>query len=175
MTDIPFHLKGAFRLLCIPLPFALRGVVTLPSPEEDKSGVVITLVHDDGSKIVFKLKGDTMAYTLPVDMKVGVRISYVDKAGNPAKVDGDVRWEESDKAIFLFNVDPNDSFQGTIQPQGALGLAQLKALADADIGEGVKALMTLFDLEIVGGEAVAGVITPVGEPEPQAAEKAKKR
>ena len=154
MTDIAFELKGLLK------------IITAPA-EDDLSGVVVTTRLDDGISVTAKTKGNLM-YTLPVDRKVGVQISYVDSKGNPASVDGDVRWEESDKSIFLFQVDPNSTQQmsGTIMPQGTLGQAQLRATADADLGDGVKPLITLFDLEVVGGEAVAGVITPSGDPEP---------
>jgi len=157
VTDVLFELKGVLKVIT--------------SAQDDQSGVVVATRFDNFIATT-KTKGNIM-YTLPVDKKVGVQISYVDSKGNPAKVDGDVRWEESDKSIFLFEVDPNSTQQmaGTIQPQGALGQAQLKAMADADLGEGVKPLITLFDLEIVGGEAVAGVITPVGDPEPAASGK----
>lgn len=155
------------------IAFELKGLLKILTSSDDQSGVVVTTRFDEFT-VTAKPKGQNMAYTLPVDRKVGVKISYVDSKGNPASVDGDVRWEESDKSIFLFQVNPNDSFQGTIMPQGSLGLAQLKAMADADLGEGVKPLITLFDLEVVGGEAVAGVIAPVGEPEPAAAAGKKK-
>src|SRR5215831_5260763 len=106
MTDIAFELKGLLKILTAP---------------DDQSGVVVATRFDNFTATA-KLKGNHMAYTLPVDRKVGVKISYVDSKGNPAQVDGEPRWEESDKAIFIFQVDPNDAFQGTIMPQGSLGL-----------------------------------------------------
>jgi len=98
-------------------------------------------------------------------MKVGLQVAYVDANGNPAKVDGDPRWEESDKNIILLQVDPQNAFQATLHTVGPLGQAQVKVGADADLGEGVKPIISLLDVEVVAGEAVAGVITPVGAPE----------
>ena len=44
----------------------------------------------------------------------------------------------------------------------------MTATADADLGEGVRRLTTVCDIEVVAGEAVSGTIQPVGEPEPVA-------
>jgi hypothetical protein len=42
----------------------------------------------------------------------------------------------------------------------------MTAYADADLGERVRELATTMDVTVMAGEAVAGTITPVGEPEP---------
>ena len=47
-----------------------------------------------------------------------------------------------------------------------LGQVQITATADADLGEGTRELVTLMDVTIVAGEAVAGVIQPLGEATP---------
>ena len=47
-----------------------------------------------------------------------------------------------------------------------LGRTQVSAKADADLGEGVRELLTICDIMIVAGEAVAGSIQPAGEQEP---------
>jgi hypothetical protein len=114
-----------------------------------------------------KAKGNIM-YTLAVDHFVNMQISYVDSAGNPAEVDGDVNWRSSDTNIAKVEVDADDSTLVKVSPagQGRLGQVQIVATADADLGAGTTALITTADVEIVAGEAVAGTITPVGEPEP---------
>ena len=49
---------------------------------------------------------------------------------------------------------------GTIASAGAAGgPVQFKATFDADLGDGVKELVALADLEVVAGEAVAGTIS----------------
>jgi hypothetical protein len=53
-------------------------------------------------------------------------------------------------------------------PRRSVGQAQVTATCDADLGDGVRELITLCDIEVVGGEAVAGTIQPVGEPDPLA-------
>jgi hypothetical protein len=114
-----------------------------------------------------------MSYTLPADKQVRLQIEYVDKNGNPAEVDDEVQWSSSDDVIA--KVEPL-----TVQPSGnvpeggvvmlipgtAVGNCQITAKADADLGDGVRELISLFDVTVVAGEAVAGVITPVGEQTP---------
>jgi hypothetical protein len=109
--------------------------------------------------------GFEMAYTLPARMQIQVRVDYVDAAGNPAAV-GDVTWDSSASNIISVTVDANDSQQCTIVAPGTLGTAQITATADADIGTGVRTLVTTIDVSVVAGEAVAGTISPVGEVQP---------
>ena len=115
-----------------------------------------------------------MAYTLPADKQVRLQIAYVDSNGNPAKVDGAVTWESSDDGIARLEplvptqVDPNTPEGGVVMlvPGDQVGNCQISAHADADMGDGARPLVTLLDVTVVGGEAVAGTITPQGEPQP---------
>jgi hypothetical protein len=111
-------------------------------------------------------RGDDMAYNLPNDKEIKVQVAYVDAKGNPAVVDGDVTWETSDSNIATVNVDDQDSTICTVTPAQQIGQAQISAKADADIGQGVREIITTMDVTIVAGEAIAGTITPVGEPTP---------
>lgn len=110
-------------------------------------------------------EGNVM-YTLPVDHAVAMQVSYVDVGGHPAKVDGAVTWNSSDETLATVEPDPSDSTMCRVLPTGELGQVQITATADADLGEGTRELITTADIEIVGGEAVAGTITPVGAPIP---------
>lgn len=116
-------------------------------------------------------RGDDMAYTLPADREVLVKVSYVDANGNPATVDGDPQWASSDEAIVIVIPNTTNAFECTVRPGAEVGQAQVSATVDADLGEGVRSLVTLMDVTVVGGEAVAGFIEPVGEagpiPEPK--------
>jgi hypothetical protein len=126
----------------------------------------ITVTHTGATK---------MAYTLPSDKQVRLQIQYVDANGNPAVVDGLVSWESSDEeiaAVEPLEATPTDETipeGGVVMlvPGTKVGNAQISAHADADLGEGVRELVTLLDVTVVGGEAVAGTITPVGEVEPK--------
>lgn len=106
-----------------------------------------------------------MSYTMPVDTFITVQVSYVDKHGNPAVVDGDIVWECSNDAVA--QVTPaSDSSQCIVTTIGDIGTAQVTATADADLGEGVRELTTLLDITVIAGEAVAGTINVVGPPQP---------
>jgi hypothetical protein len=113
-------------------------------------------------------EGDHVMYTLPVDHTVLMQVSYVDAKGNPATIDGAVAWQSSDQAILAVTPDPGDSTMCRATPIGGIGQAQVTATVDADLGDGVRNLITLCDIEVVGGEAVTGSIQPFGDPEPQA-------
>jgi len=107
-----------------------------------------------------------MSYSLAVGMQVHVKVSYVDAAGNPAVVDGDVTWSSSDDTVAAVFVSSNDSTEAVIRPVGPVGQVQILATADADLGAGVRELVTPMDVTIVAGEAMSGAIEPTGPAEP---------
>jgi hypothetical protein len=107
-----------------------------------------------------------MAYTLPSDRMVNVQVSYTDSKGNPATVDGDVVWASADASLVAVAVDPADSTKASVTPGSGLGQGQVTATADADLGAGVTTLVCVLDVVVIAGTAVAGTITPVGDPVP---------
>jgi len=111
--------------------------------------------------------GEHSMFTLPADHTVLMQVTYVDAKGNPATIDGNVTWESSDASIVSVTVDTGDSSICRAMPV-AIGQAQITAACDADLCAGVRELLTLCDIEVIGGEAVAGVIQPLGELEPTA-------
>jgi hypothetical protein len=144
--------------------FKVEGLIKFITGDADnKSGVIVTTQFEGFSSTV-KLKEDHMAYNLPDGKKVTVQVAYVDAKGNPAKVDGDVAWSSSGNGIAMVTADATDTTKAVIQ-SSSLGQAQITAKADADLGAGVRELLTMFDVEVVAGEAVAGTIAPVGPPE----------
>ena len=108
-----------------------------------------------------------MSYSLPLGKLINVQVAFVDSKGAPAKVDGVVTWASSDDAIATAVVDSGDSTICRISSV-AVGSAQISATADADLGAGIRELTVTLDLMVVevGGEAVAGTITVIGEPQP---------
>lgn len=95
-----------------------------------------------------------MSLILPIDRVVTLSIQPVDAAGNPAPVDGAPVWNVSDTG--LVTVTPTeDGLSAVLVPTGALGNAQISVTADALLGEEVRELTGLLDVQIVGGEAVA--------------------
>lgn len=138
----------------------LTGILSLL--EEDEGYVLVKLTYDQFSVTA---KGDAM-FTLPDDKKVVVQVAYVDAKGHPAKVDGVVTWSSSDDTVVAVDVDAADSTKATVRPTDALGQVQVTAKADADLGAGVREIITTLDVEVVAGDAVKGVIQPVGDPVP---------
>jgi hypothetical protein len=93
-------------------------------------------------------------------------ISITDRFGNPAKVDGDPQWALTDSAAADLVVEENGTVC-TVIPKGPLVACKLQVSADADMGEGVKALLGEMDLEFVAGDAeviTIGEIPIVVEP-----------
>jgi hypothetical protein len=127
-----------------------------------KGFAFLTIIHQ---RFTITVEGDRVMYTLPVDHAVNMQVSYTDAKGNPATIDGEVEWTSSDDALIEVEVDETDSTKCKAMPVGPLGQVQVTATVDADLGDGVRNLITTCDIQIVGGEAVAGSIQPVGEPE----------
>jgi len=123
-------------------------------------------INYDGFSI--RTKGPTAVYTLPVDHKVSMQVSYVDAHGNPAAVDGPVAWAASDASLATVTADAADSTICTVVPAGPVGQVQGSASADGDLGTGVKQLVTTADISLVAGEAVSGTIQPTGPAVPVA-------
>jgi hypothetical protein len=105
-----------------------------------------------------------MAYNMPVQTQVDVQVAYEDKGGNPAAIDGEVSWTSSNDAVVsVHSLGPDIA---NVMAMSTLGTAQVTAHADADLGTGVRTLLTLLDVTVVAGEAVAGTISPIGTPGP---------
>jgi hypothetical protein len=147
LSTVQFQLGGTLKFLI----------------EEPKGYVLVTVQYD---RFTLTAKGDVMAYKLPDDKQAKVQVAYVDAKGHAASVDGDVTWSSSNEGVALVQVDPADSTIATVVPGDQLGQVQVTATADADLGAGVTELVTLMDVEVIGGQAVAGTITPVGEATP---------
>lgn len=97
-------------------------------------------------------------FTLPNDKTASGAISYVDSKGQAAKVDGVPKWSSSDEAVLKVTA-ADDGLSAKVEPVGPAGTAQIKVEADADLGAGVVPILTLVDVEVVGGQAVAGNVT----------------
>src|SRR4029077_17677599 len=91
------------------------------------------------------------------------QITYLDEAGNPAVVET-VTWGSSNPEVASATADPADQTRANIDGLSIGSGVQGNATADANLGQGTRELITLFDLDVVGGEAVTGTINVVGEP-----------
>lgn len=105
----------------------------------------------------FYLKGVDM-FILPADKKATASVSWVDKKGNPALIDGVPVWATSDNTITDLQV-AADGLSAVLLG-GLVGNCQISVTADADLGAGTKAVVALLDVQVVAGEAAVGVITP---------------
>ena len=103
-----------------------------------------------------------MAYTLPDGMQVAVAVSYVDADGNPATVDGPAVWASADANIATVVAGGDYDAVIAATKGGTLGTTQITATADADMGSGIRSVITTLDVTVVAGEAVAGTIAPSG-------------
>jgi len=131
-------------------------IVSAPPPEPSQAGAWVSITFEG-----ITAKGRApMGYTLPDDKTVVLDIKYVDAKGHPATIDGDVTWDTSDADICAVEALDGDSTKAKLTATENLGNAQVSATADADMGEGVQHIVTLFDLTVVAGSAVAGTITP---------------
>ena len=90
--------------------------------------------------------------TLKEGQAVDFTLTALDSKGRPAKVDGVPVYENSNPAAADLFVNP-DGMGGKITWLDA-GTAQIKATVDADLGDGVRELIGLGDVECLAPEAV---------------------
>ena len=105
----------------------------------------------------FYLKGSNM-FILPADKKAGLAVVWKDKKGNVAKVDTTLVWQSSNTAVASLQVAVDTS--SAVRLGGQVGNCQISVQGDADLGEGLKPITALLDVEVIAGEAFAGELTP---------------
>lgn len=108
-----------------------------------------------------------MANILPNTHKVPLSLKVEDIAGNPATLDGAAVWSVSDPDILTLEDISADGLTATAVAVGPPGTSQVNVTADADLGEGVRTLTALIDIEVRPSEAVALSIA-FGTPVPKA-------
>ena len=75
-------------------------------------------------------------------------------------------WASSDDTLAAVFVSSVNSQEAVVRTVGPIGQVQVTATADADLGAGVRNIVTPLDIVVVAGEAMSGAITPVGPAEP---------
>jgi hypothetical protein len=103
-----------------------------------------------------------MSLILTDSQQVTLTIQPVDKAGNPAHVEG-VAWTTSDTTILTV-VAAEDGLSAVAASTGKLGTSQVNVTADALIGDAVAEITGVIDVEVKAGQAVAITIA-AGLPE----------
>lgn len=104
-----------------------------------------------------------MASDLKSNQKVKATANFTDSKGNPARVDGDVQWITSNSELLALAPDGNAC---VISAVGPIGTVTVSAIADADLGEGVKPIRLDAEVNVIAGEASAGSLV-FGDPEDQ--------
>lgn len=94
-----------------------------------------------------------MTLILTDSQKATLTIQPVDKAGNPATVEG-VAWTTSDATVLTVAAS-EDGLSAVVSSTGKLGTAQVNVTADALIGDGVAEITGVLDVEVKAGQAVA--------------------
>lgn len=104
-----------------------------------------------------------MAFTLKDTQRVQLSVKFVDKVGNPAKVDGIPEWSVDNPNVA--KLEPAaDGLSCMVSAVGPLGTAKVTLKADADLGAGVSEIAGTFDLEVVA--SAASIVTiEAGTPE----------
>jgi hypothetical protein len=103
------------------------------------------------------------AFILTDSQYVPVSVDFVDRAGNPAKVDGAPVWASSDEALFTV-VAAADGLTSVVTATGKLGDGVLTVTADADLGAGITPVTLTQDLTFTSDVAVAGTAVTFGTP-----------
>lgn len=114
----------------------------------------------------YVVTGDTkrkvLFMNLKVSQKLPVSIEIKDKFGNPASVDGAPTWSLTDPSKGSLAAS-DDGMSAIFTPAGQVGEVMIQVSADADLGEGVKAIIGELPVTLVAGEAVS-VSVSSGEP-----------
>jgi len=99
--------------------------------------------------------------TMTATQKCDLTLEITDSKGNPASVDGVPVWSSADETRLSIEAGA-DGLTATIVAEGPATTqpVQVSVTADADLGSGVKPLVGLLDVTIVGAEATVIAITP---------------
>jgi hypothetical protein len=98
--------------------------------------------------------------------QVDLSVAFLDKAGNPAVVDGAPVWSSSDDTVLTVTA-AADGLSATAVATGKLGQAQVSVTADADLGAGTTSISGTLDVTVQAGSAVVANIaagTPTEKP-----------
>jgi hypothetical protein len=99
--------------------------------------------------------------TMTATQQCALTLAVTDAKGNPATVDGVPVWSSADETRVSVEA-AADGMSATIFAEGPATTqpVQVSVTADADLGEGIKPLVGLLDVTIVGAEATVIAITP---------------
>lgn len=94
---------------------------------------------------------------------IKLAINPLTKAGNPAEVES-FSVTSLDETVCTVELVQDEPKAFIVKSAGKIGLTQVALSADADLGEGVKNIEGVVDVEIKAGEAVTLGAVIIGEP-----------
>jgi hypothetical protein len=116
--------------------------------------IIRQLQPPEAARIVFQTMGEEIdKMQMKVTQKLPLEIKLVDKFGNAAVADGAPAWSVSDPALGDLVV-AEGGMSAEFTPKGATGSCLVQVSADADLGEGMKAIMGSLPVDLLPGEAV---------------------
>lgn len=139
---------------------ALRTVfcrVFCPCEHKDQRRPQAKVTLAVGSIAVTCIPKGTIMFSLPDDQTANAAVAYVDTKNQPAKVDGAPMWSSSDDNVLTVAA-ASDGMSAVVTPVN-VGTAQVKVEADADLGAGLVPIVSLVDVDVVAGQAVAGNVS----------------
>jgi hypothetical protein len=89
---------------------------------------------------------------LKVTQKVPVTLAITDVKGNPALIDGMPKWALTDESLATL-VASEDGMSAVLTPVGPFGALKIQVSADADLGEGVTAILGELEVDLIAGDA----------------------
>ena len=104
---------------------------------------------------------DPVIVTVPLDQEALIEFTPKDRAGNPGRVDGRPTWTpENQDDVYTVN-DPNHPHRAWVGKNTEENPSDVNVEADADLGEGVRAIAAKFT--VTGGPAltVSGDVTVI--------------
>lgn len=115
------------------------------APPHPAPGQAVEVVFTDGHEDLDMLKIQATAAPKRLVLK------FKDSEGNEAQVQGAPVWGQSDPA--LGTVTPAEDGLSAVFNPGSPSTGQINVTADADLGEGVKEIVGVLDVEVIAGEA----------------------
>lgn len=101
---------------------------------------------------------ENLMQLITVTQQVEATLNPQDSRGNPAKLDGVPTWSSSDEAVATVEASA-DGLTAKVKAQG-IGIAQIRATADADLDPGENRMIdAVGDIEVRAAEAVSLGVT----------------
>ncbi len=125
-------------------------------PFVEQSGQIAKTPQFQGPKLK-KIRNLILMFDLAATKQTTLSVKFVDRKGNPAKVDGVPEWL-TDNSELLSLTPSSDGMSCECVAVGPLGTANITLTADADLGAGIVALVGTEQVNITAGDATAVTI-----------------